>query len=115
MDTLASWAGVVAMTFISNRIWLERIIGGCLAGLFAVAVLVGASASARASTCPPPTSLGTKPTHLLVVVPATGQGTADWQSFLEAFKKEPHSADYAWLVFDHGVGFGTIGTARDVA
>lgn len=51
----------------------------------------------------------------MVVVPGTGQGPANWSSFLGALRKEPRSSDLAWLVFDHGIEFTTRGSARSMS
>jgi triacylglycerol esterase/lipase EstA (alpha/beta hydrolase family) len=73
-------------------------------------------ASARdVPSCPAPEAIGAAPTRLLVIVPATTQGSGHWQSFLQALKKDPQSADLAVLVFDHHVGFMSLGSAYDVA
>lgn len=74
------------------------------------------SASARdVPSCPAPEAIGPAPTRLLVIVPATTQGAGQWQSFLQALRKDPQSVDLAVLVFDHHVGFMSLGSAYDVA
>jgi len=67
---------------------------------------------AKAATCPTPQALGKKPSRLVVVVPGTGQGPKEWQSFLDRLKKEEASQDFAWLVFDHQITRPTFGSAR---
>jgi pimeloyl-ACP methyl ester carboxylesterase len=70
---------------------------------------------ALAAACPAPLPLGPAPTRLIVVVPAAGQGPEDWASFLGALRKDPRSANLAWLVFDHGIGFTSLGNTRATA
>jgi len=113
MRNLTFFAGRIAVICFNVRGFSKRVLGKCLAAVFAAAVLIGASTPGLGASCPAPTSLGPKPTHLLVVVPGTAQGPHEWQSFLEAFKKDPRSADYDWLVIEHDIRFTTIGTARE--
>src|SRR5215813_9456056 len=80
-----------------------------------LAILISFSVPTFGATCPPPLSLGPNPSRLIVVVPATGQGPAEWQSFLTRLRKDPRSEKFDWLVFDHQVGFTSFGNARDVA
>ncbi len=87
----------------------------CSARLAAFVLLIGLPFPSHGAVCPTPLPLGPSPTRLIVVVPGTGQGAPQWQSFLEEFKKEPRSRDFAWLLFDHGITFTSFGTARDVS
>jgi pimeloyl-ACP methyl ester carboxylesterase len=81
----------------------------------AVSQLLLLSGAVCGAVCPSPLNLGPAPTRLLVVVPATGQNASMWASFLSALRKEPSSAELAWLVYDHGVSASTPGTARVIA
>jgi pimeloyl-ACP methyl ester carboxylesterase len=80
-----------------------------------LAVLLLLESPLSAATCGVPTALGDGPNRLLVIVPGTGQGPAEWASFLAALRREPRSRELAWLVYDHGVTFTSMGQARDVA
>lgn len=83
--------------------------------IFAFGLLLSFSTIVSAGPCPTPLSLGDSPTRLVVVVPGTGQGAKHWDSFLSELKEEPQSKDLAWLVFDHGVTFTSLGNARNVS
>lgn len=88
---------------------------GHIAQLILCASLLALSSAAHAAFCPRPLSLGPSPTRLVVVVPATGQGPAQWESFLTALKKEPQSNTVAWLFIDHGIQFTSLGSAYQFA
>jgi pimeloyl-ACP methyl ester carboxylesterase len=60
-------------------------------------------------------SIGPSPTKLLVIVPATGHDSSQWQSFFERFTREERSREYDWLLFDHGIQMTSLGSAREVA
>ena len=84
----------------------------------AMAVLLALSLafiSTAQATCRPIDKLGPTPTRLVVITPATGQGRAEWQTFIEAMKREPGSADMALLVFEHDIHMLTLGTAHQKA
>jgi hypothetical protein len=68
------------------------------------------------AACPPAEQLGGAPgERLVVVVPAVGQGRAQWTSFLEALKREPGSKSMDWLFIHHRIGFTTRGSAASHA
>lgn len=62
--------------------------------------------------CLPVERLGPAPTRLLVITPATGQGRADWQTFVTRLKREPAATDMALLVFEHGIRMMSLGSAE---
>ena len=78
-----------------------------IAGLF-VAAGLGSQALAD---CLPVERLGPAPTRLVVITPATGQGRAEWNSFIAKMKADPASADMALLFFAHGITKTSQGTA----
>ena len=92
---------------------MKRFAAACrwLAGLFMAAGL----GSQALADCLPVERLGPAPTRLVVITPATGQGRAQWESFIAKMKTEPASQDMALLFFEHGITMTSQGTALDHA
>lgn len=83
-------------------------------GLFVLLAGLAGASFARAD-CPPVERLGPAPTRLVVITPATGQGRAEWVSFIEAMKREPGASDMAVLFFTHGISRFSQGSAAQHA
>jgi pimeloyl-ACP methyl ester carboxylesterase len=83
--------------------------------LLSVACTIPFLSAARSAACPTPDSLGAEPSRLIVVVPGTGQGRAEWQSFFDHLKKDARSQQFDWLVFDHQIKPWSTGNAREIA
>lgn len=58
---------------------------------------------------------GSSPSKLIVIVPATGQGAKEWESFEKKFISESESDEYAWMVYEHGIEKSTLGYARNIS
>src|SRR5215208_5624096 len=64
-----------------------------------------------------PESIRVVPRRLVVLVPGIGSHTSKWASLLERLTKEAgyRSTEADWLLFDHGIKFGTLGRVEDLA
>src|SRR5215475_10468177 len=101
--------GVDIMLYQSVAANVSLFLQKCISSLPGFLFLFAARREVSRAVCPPPTPLGKSPTRLVVIVPATGQGPTEWQSFYERFKLEAASAEYDWLIFNHGIRRHTIG------
>ncbi len=77
--------------------------------------LIANVSHANTGSCPQPLSLGPAPSRLLVIVPGTTQNASNWHSFLEALKTDVRAQDLAVLIYEHGIGFTTFGSAYSYA
>lgn len=74
-------------------------------------ILLPSVSPANTNPCSQPLLLGPAPSRLLVIVPGTTQNAANWHSFLDALRTDVRAQDLAVLVYEHGIGFTTVGSA----